>query len=87
MINVMIVDDSALVRETLKRILEEDAAIKIIATASDPIIALKKLETITPDVIILDIEMPRMDGLTFLKKIKSRDIEIQNNWGYNLYPT
>lgn len=67
----MIVDDSALVRETLKRILEEDAAIKIIATASDPIIALKKLETITPDVIILDIEMPRMDGLTFLKKIKS----------------
>ena len=71
MINVMIVDDSALVRETLKRILEEDAAIKIIATASDPIIALKKLETITPDVIILDIEMPRMDGLTFLKKIKS----------------
>ena len=77
MINVMIVDDSALVRETLKRILEEDSSIKIIATASDPIIALKKLETITPDVIILDIEMPRMDGLTFLKKIKANlDIPI-----------
>jgi len=69
MTNVFIVDDSALVRETLKRILEQDKNIKVLATASDPIIALKKLETITPDVIILDIEMPRMDGLTFLKKI------------------
>ena len=71
MINVMIVDDSALVRETLKRILEQDKSIKVIATASDPIIALKKLETNSPDVIILDIEMPRMDGLTFLKKIRT----------------
>lgn len=67
----MIVDDSALVRETLKRILEQDKSIKVIATASDPIIALKKLETNSPDVIILDIEMPRMDGLTFLKKIRT----------------
>ena len=71
MINVMIVDDSALVRETLKRILEQDKSIKVIATASDPIIALKKLDTNSPDVIILDIEMPRMDGLTFLKKIRT----------------
>ena len=70
MINVLIVDDSALVRETLKKILENDKSIKVLATASDPIIALKKLETITPDVIILDIEMPRMDGITFLKQIK-----------------
>lgn len=70
MIQVMIVDDSALVRETLKHILAKDSSIEVIATASDPIIALKKLETITPDVIILDVEMPRMDGLTFLKKIK-----------------
>ena len=67
----MIVDDSALVRETLKRILEQDKSIKVIATASDPIIALKKLDTNSPDVIILDIEMPRMDGLTFLKKIRT----------------
>lgn len=72
MINVLIVDDSALVRETLKKILENDKSIKVLATASDPIIALKKLETITPDVIILDIEMPRMDGITFLKQIKSQ---------------
>jgi len=72
MINVLIVDDSALVRETLKKILENDKSIKVLATASDPIIALKKLETITPDVIILDIEMPRMDGITFLKQIKNQ---------------
>ncbi|MEE0999845.1 MAG: chemotaxis response regulator protein-glutamate methylesterase [Treponemataceae bacterium] len=71
MINVMIVDDSALVRETLKRILENDSQIQVLATASDPIIALKKLELMKPDVIILDIEMPRMDGITFLKKLKA----------------
>lgn len=70
MINVMIVDDSALVRETLKRILENDPSITVIATASDPIIALKKLENYSPDVIILDIEMPRMDGITFLRQLK-----------------
>jgi len=68
-IKVMIVDDSALVRETLKSILEEDPGIEVIASAPDPIIAAKKLETMVPDVITLDIEMPRMDGLSFLKAI------------------
>lgn len=71
MIDVMIIDDSAVVRETLKSILSEDKDINVIASAADPLIALNKLESISPDVITLDIEMPRMDGLTFLKKIMS----------------
>ncbi len=71
MIKVMIVDDSAVVRETLSQILTSDKDIEVIATAADPVIALKKLDTITPDVITLDIEMPRMDGITFLKQVMS----------------
>lgn len=69
MIKVMIVDDSAVVRETLTNILSTDKEIEIIATASDPLIALQKLKVCTPDVITLDVEMPRMDGITFLKQI------------------
>lgn len=68
-IKVLIVDDSAVVRQTLKQIFEEDRSIEVIGVAADPLIALKRLETEKPDVITLDIEMPRMDGLTFLKKI------------------
>lgn len=68
-IGVMIVDDSAVVRQTLKEIFESDPDLAVIATASDPIMAARKLQDEIPDVIILDIEMPRMDGLTFLKKI------------------
>ncbi len=71
-INVMIVDDSAVVRETMKQVLESDPVISVGATASDPIIAAKKLQTFVPDVITLDIEMPRMDGLSFLKKLMSQ---------------
>ena len=71
-ISVMIVDDSAVVRETLKEILLEDGGFEIFATAPDPIIAAKKLENGIPDVITLDIEMPRMDGLSFLKKLMSQ---------------
>lgn len=69
MIKIMIIDDSAVVRETLSTIFSSEKDFEVIATAADPIIALKKLETITPDVITLDVEMPRMDGLSFLKKI------------------
>lgn len=69
MIKVLIIDDSAVVRETLSKILSEDKDFEVIGTAQDPIIALKKLETITPDVITLDIEMPRMDGIAFLKQL------------------
>ena len=71
-IKVLIVDDSALVRQTLKTILETDKKIKVIATASDPFIAAKKIQKEDPDVITLDIEMPKMDGLTFLKKLMSQ---------------
>jgi len=68
-IKVMIIDDSAVVREALSNILSSDPKIEVVATAQDPIFAIKKLESITPDVITLDIEMPRMDGLSFLRKL------------------
>ena len=68
---VMIVDDSALVRQVITQAISRDPSIEVIATAQDPIFALDKLKTQWPDVIVLDIEMPRMDGLTFLKKIMS----------------
>jgi len=70
-IKVMVVDDSAVVRETLKSIIEEDPGMEVVATASDPYIAARKLQTVVPDVITLDIEMPRMDGLSFLQKLMS----------------
>ncbi len=68
-IKVMIVDDSALVRQVISAALATDPAIEVIATASDPIFALQKMQTQWPDVLVIDIEMPRMDGITFLKKI------------------
>ncbi|THB66860.1 MAG: chemotaxis response regulator protein-glutamate methylesterase [Spirochaetaceae bacterium] len=71
-IRVMIIDDSAVVRETMQKILSEDKGIEVIGTASDPYIAARKLQTLEPDVITLDIEMPRMDGLTFLRKLMSQ---------------
>lgn len=70
-VRVMIVDDSAVVRQTLTHILQTDSCISVISAVSDPIFAMKFMEMEWPDVIILDIEMPRMDGLTFLKKIMS----------------
>ena len=68
-IKVLIVDDSAVVRQTLQSILNTDPEIEVIATASDPFFAAKKIQQTVPDVITLDVEMPRMDGLTFLKKL------------------
>ena len=68
-IKVMIVDDSAVVRKVLSDMFSNTHEIEVVATAQDPIFAQKKLEKIKPDVMVLDIEMPRMDGLTFLKKI------------------
>lgn len=68
----MIIDDSAVVRETLQRVLSEDPDIEVVGTASDPYIAARKLQSLLPDVITLDIEMPRMDGLTFLQKLMSQ---------------
>ncbi len=71
-INVLIVDDSAVVRQTLSMILNSDNQINVIGTAQDPIFAVRKMAANPPDVITLDIEMPRMDGLTFLKRIMSQ---------------
>lgn len=71
-IRVLIVDDSAVVRQVLSDILNSDADIEVMATASDPYIAAKKMQREVPDVITLDIEMPRMDGLTFLRKIMTQ---------------
>lgn len=68
-IKVIIVDDSAVVRQVVRQTLETDPGIKVIAAASDPIFAMEQMKKEWPDVIVLDIEMPRMDGLTFLKKL------------------
>jgi len=70
-IKVMIVDDSALVRQIISHALEAAPGIMVIGTAADPIFALQKMRAHWPDVLIVDIEMPRMDGITFLKKIMS----------------
>lgn len=71
-IKVLIVDDSALVRQTLTEILSSDEGLEVIATASDPYAAARKMRDEMPDVITLDIEMPGMDGLTFLQKIMTQ---------------
>jgi len=68
-IGVLVVDDSAVVRQVVKQALDMDPSIEVIGTASDPIFAMQKMRERWPDVIVLDIEMPRMDGITFLKKI------------------
>lgn len=71
-IDVLVVDDSALVRQTLVDILKSDPEIGRVETAQDPYVAAERLQEFVPDVITLDIEMPRMDGLTFLKKLMSQ---------------
>jgi two-component system chemotaxis response regulator CheB len=70
-ISVFIVDDSAVVRQVVAAVLGQDQAIEVIGSASDPLFALQKMQTHWPDVILLDVEMPRMDGITFLKKLMS----------------
>jgi len=69
MINVLVVDDSAVVRQILTRELSRAKDINVVATATDPFAARDKILMYKPDVMTLDIEMPRMDGLTFLRKI------------------
>lgn len=71
-IRVLIVDDSAVVRLTLSQIIAADPMLEVMGTASDPFFAAKKISEEVPDVITLDVEMPKMDGLTFLKKIMSQ---------------
>jgi two-component system chemotaxis response regulator CheB len=69
MIKVMIVDDSAIVRQVLSRELSRASDITIVGTAPDPYVARDKIVQLRPDVVLLDMEMPRMDGLTFLRKL------------------
>ena len=71
-IRVLVVDDSALVRQTMETIISQDPELELMGSASDPFIAAKKLRSERPDVITLDVEMPRMDGITFLEKIMSQ---------------
>jgi two-component system chemotaxis response regulator CheB len=71
-IRVLVVDDSALMRKLIPTILERDPSIEVIGTAMDGAFALKKIEEFHPDVITLDLEMPRMDGLEALRLIMRR---------------
>ena len=68
-IKVMIVDDSAVMREVMQGLLQAHRDIEVIGSAMDPLLALQKMERNWPDVILLDVEMPRMDGITFLRQI------------------
>ncbi|MEJ2032381.1 MAG: chemotaxis response regulator protein-glutamate methylesterase [Deltaproteobacteria bacterium] len=68
-IRVLIVDDSAVVRQTLTDLLNSDREIEVIGTARDPFVAVQHIAREVPDVVVLDVEMPRMDGITFLQKI------------------
>ena len=71
-ISVLIIDDSAVVRQTMTEVLSTDPAIEIMGVAADPYTAASRMLERVPDVITLDVEMPRMDGITFLKKIMSQ---------------
>ena len=68
-IRVLIVDDSALMRQLLSSLLASDPAIEVVGTAPDPLVAREKIKALNPDVVTLDVEMPRMDGLAFLEKL------------------
>jgi len=68
-ISVFVIDDSAVVRQVLTQMLGADPGIRIAGVAPDPIFALQKMQVDWPDVIVLDVEMPRMDGITFLRKL------------------
>jgi two-component system, chemotaxis family, protein-glutamate methylesterase/glutaminase len=71
-VRVLIVDDSASVRQTMTEILSADPEIEVIGTASDPFVAARRIQDEVPDVITLDVEMPRMDGITFLRKLMAQ---------------
>jgi len=71
-IKVLVIDDSALVRQTLTEIINSDSQLEVVGTAADPFFAAQKIKSFIPDVITLDVEMPRMDGLTFLKTLMAQ---------------
>jgi len=68
-IQVLVVDDSAVMRQLLTEILNSDAGIEVVGTAPDPYVARDKIKLLNPDVLTLDVEMPRMDGLAFLRNL------------------
>lgn len=68
-VKVLIIDDSALVRKTLTHILSRDPQLEVVGTACDPLEAREKIKALSPDVLTLDVEMPKMDGLTFLRNL------------------
>jgi two-component system chemotaxis response regulator CheB len=68
-VKVLVVDDSAVVRKILARRLDQDEGLEVVGTAPDPYIARDKIIALSPDVLTLDVEMPRMDGITFLRKL------------------
>ncbi len=68
-IKVMVVDDSAVIRQVFTKIINQDSQLELVAAVNDPVLALKRMKVTMPDVMVLDVEMPKMDGLTFLKLI------------------
>ena len=68
-VRVLVVDDSAVMRQLLTTLLEADPEIKVVGTAPDPLVARDKIKALNPDVVTLDVEMPHMDGVSFLRKI------------------
>lgn len=77
MINVMLADDHVLIREGIKQLLEFDGSMKVIAEASDGIECLEKLKNVKPDILLLDINMPNMNGIDVLKELKEKNDPIK----------
>ncbi|HKE31295.1 MAG TPA: response regulator, partial [Candidatus Angelobacter sp.] len=71
-VRVLVVDDSALMRKLISQILERDSDIEVVGTAMDGAFGLKKIEELKPQVVTLDLEMPRMDGMETLRQITRR---------------
>ena len=76
-VNVMITDDHSMIREGLKQLLELEGDFKVIAEACDGIECISKLETVSPDVLLLDINMPNMNGLEVLQKMKEKKMKVK----------
>src|SRR5262249_22801805 len=68
-VRVLVVDDSALMRQLISNLLSGDSEIEVVGTAPDPYVARERIKALNPDVVTLDVEMPHMDGVTFLRKI------------------